>query len=151
LAKTYKQESPTRLTRRALLLISCTRRVDFEAELPNGIRLKTADFGGLFSESRVKPCCKDSDDYHVKHSDCRVSPLPIAENCLLKMPKLNSRKALNRKSRTLVLQTLDRRELFAADVVIDWNNLALDAIRASSTAPPVASRALAITQTAVYD
>jgi len=38
-----------------------------------------------------------------------------------------------------------------ADVVIDWNNAALDAIRAGSTAPPVASRSLAILQVSIYD
>ena len=38
-----------------------------------------------------------------------------------------------------------------ADVVTDWNNAALDAIRAARTAPPVASRSLAIFQVAVYD
>jgi hypothetical protein len=53
--------------------------------------------------------------------------------------------------RRLRLETLERRELLAADMVIDWNNVALNAIRASSTAPPVASRALAIMQTSVYD
>jgi hypothetical protein len=38
-----------------------------------------------------------------------------------------------------------------ADVVTDWNNAALDAIRAGSTAPPVASRSLAILQVSIYD
>ena len=31
-----------------------------------------------------------------------------------------------------------------ADVVTDWNNAALDAIRAGNTSPPIASRSLAI-------
>lgn len=65
--------------------------------------------------------------------------------------KINPQRTTNRTSRQPVLETLDRREPFAADLVIDWNNIALDAIRASSTAPPVASRALAIAQTSVYD
>jgi len=38
-----------------------------------------------------------------------------------------------------------------ADVVNDWNNAALDAIRAGSTAPPVASRSLAILHASIYD
>jgi hypothetical protein len=38
-----------------------------------------------------------------------------------------------------------------ADVVTDWNNAALDAIRAGSTAPPIASRSLAILQASIYD
>ncbi|MCI0746270.1 MAG: phosphatase PAP2 family protein [Verrucomicrobia subdivision 3 bacterium] len=38
-----------------------------------------------------------------------------------------------------------------ADVVTDWNNVALDAIRAGRTSPPQASRQLAILHTAIYD
>jgi hypothetical protein len=35
--------------------------------------------------------------------------------------------------------------------VTDWNNAALDAIRAGSTAPPIASRSLAILHASIYD
>ena len=38
-----------------------------------------------------------------------------------------------------------------ADVVTDWNNAALDAIRAGNTSPPIASRALAILHASIYD
>ena len=38
-----------------------------------------------------------------------------------------------------------------ADVVTDWNKAALDAIRADRTAPPMASRNLAILHAAIYD
>src|SRR6266480_1723612 len=38
-----------------------------------------------------------------------------------------------------------------ADVVTDWNNAALDAIRAERTAPPIASRSLAILNVSIYD
>jgi hypothetical protein len=38
-----------------------------------------------------------------------------------------------------------------ADVVTDWNNAALDAIRAGNTAPPIASRSLAILHASTYD
>ena len=38
-----------------------------------------------------------------------------------------------------------------ADVVTDWNNATLDAIRADRTAPPIASRSLAIAHVAIYD
>ncbi len=38
-----------------------------------------------------------------------------------------------------------------ADVVTDWNTAALDAIRAGSTAPPIASRSLAILHVSIYD
>jgi PAP2 superfamily len=38
-----------------------------------------------------------------------------------------------------------------ADVVTDWNNAALDAIRDGRTAPPIASRSLAILHVSIYD
>jgi hypothetical protein len=38
-----------------------------------------------------------------------------------------------------------------ADGVTDWNNAALDAIRAGHTAPPIASRSLAILHVSIYD
>jgi membrane-associated phospholipid phosphatase len=38
-----------------------------------------------------------------------------------------------------------------ADVVTDWNNAALDAIRGGHTAPPIASRSLAILHVSIYD
>jgi hypothetical protein len=38
-----------------------------------------------------------------------------------------------------------------ADVVTDWNNAALDAIRVGRTAPPIASRSLAILHASIYD
>src|SRR4029434_9797945 len=39
----------------------------------------------------------------------------------------------------------------SADVVTDWNNAALDSIRAGNTNPPIASRSLAILHVSVYD
>jgi PAP2 superfamily len=41
--------------------------------------------------------------------------------------------------------------LVHADVVTDWNSAALDAIRAGHTAPPIASRSLAIVHVSIYD
>jgi hypothetical protein len=38
-----------------------------------------------------------------------------------------------------------------SDVVTDWNTAALNAIKASRTAPPPASRGLAILHTSMYD
>ncbi|MCX7418576.1 MAG: hypothetical protein NT013_03440, partial [Planctomycetia bacterium] len=49
------------------------------------------------------------------------------------------------------LEVLEDRIVMAADAVIDWNNIALDAIRVDKTAPPRASRALAILRVAIYD
>src|SRR3979409_2316833 len=37
------------------------------------------------------------------------------------------------------------------DVVTDWNNAALDAIRAGNTNPPIASRSRAILHVSIYD
>ena len=39
----------------------------------------------------------------------------------------------------------------SADVVTDWNNAALDAIRGDRTAPPIASRSLAIAHECAYN
>src|SRR5439155_19786821 len=39
----------------------------------------------------------------------------------------------------------------AAQVILDWNSAALDAIRTEATSPPKASRALAIVQAAMFD
>ena len=49
-------------------------------------------------------------------------------------------------STTLLIGTLAH-----ADVVMDWNIAALDAIRAGGTAPPIASRSLAICHISIYD
>src|SRR5882762_10300410 len=49
------------------------------------------------------------------------------------------------------LESLEDRCLLSANVVLEWNQLALDAIRQTNAIPPAASRALAITQAAVYD
>ena len=38
-----------------------------------------------------------------------------------------------------------------ADIVTDWNTLALNAIRTNRTAPPIAARNLAILHIAIYD
>src|SRR5947208_9942800 len=51
----------------------------------------------------------------------------------------------------LGIERLEDRELLAADLVIEWNNAALAAIRADKTPPPMASRDLAILHTAIYD
>src|SRR5437899_25695 len=51
----------------------------------------------------------------------------------------------------LRLEQLEDRCLLSANVVVQWNQLALDAIRQVKPNPLVASRALAIEQVAVYD
>jgi hypothetical protein len=53
--------------------------------------------------------------------------------------------------RSARLESLEPRLLFAADVVLEWNEILLDAVRADATPPPRASRAMAIVHTAVYD
>lgn len=54
-------------------------------------------------------------------------------------------------TRPLNLEKLEDRSLLAADLVIDWNNVTLQAIRTASTNPPIASRNLAIVHTSIYD
>src|SRR6478609_9493691 len=49
------------------------------------------------------------------------------------------------------LEPLDDRCLPSANVVLEWNQLAVHAVGQARVSPPVASRALAITQAAVYD
>ncbi len=53
--------------------------------------------------------------------------------------------------RRLFLEQLEPRDLFAADMVIQWNDHILAAIRVDKTPPPKASRNLAIIQASVYD
>ncbi|RLS56859.1 MAG: phosphatase PAP2 family protein [Planctomycetota bacterium] len=49
------------------------------------------------------------------------------------------------------VNTLEDRKMLSADVVMQWNEVMLDAIRDVKPAPPVASRAMAIVSTAVFD
>ena len=62
---------------------------------------------------------------------------------------------MNAFSRLLFVATIHLASSIAvparADVVTDWNNAALDAIRANNTAPPIASRSLAILHASIYD
>ena len=55
------------------------------------------------------------------------------------------------KQRRLRVEQLEDRCLPSANVVLEWNQLTLDAIRQTGMNTPLASRALAITQAAVYD
>lgn len=48
-------------------------------------------------------------------------------------------------------ESLESRELLSNDAVLQWNAIALDAIRTDHTAPPVAARDLAILHIAIYD
>ncbi len=55
------------------------------------------------------------------------------------------------KQRSLHVELLEDRCMPSANVILEWNQLAIDAIRATKSNPLVSSRALAITQAAVYD
>ena len=55
------------------------------------------------------------------------------------------------KHSALRVEQLEDRAVLSASVVLEWNQLTLDAIRLTGTNTPLASRALAITQAAVYD
>jgi membrane-associated phospholipid phosphatase len=58
---------------------------------------------------------------------------------------------INGASSDFVIEALESRWHLAGDVVVDWNNVALDAIRGTLTSPPYAARDLAIVQLSVYD
>ncbi len=64
---------------------------------------------------------------------------------------LPSSTRFRRQNRQLKIERLEHRKLLAADLVLTWNNVMLDAIRFGKTPPPIASRAMAIVQTAIYD
>ena len=51
----------------------------------------------------------------------------------------------------LAFEQLESRDLMAADMVLQWNDHLLEAVRADRTAPPIAARAMAIVHTAIYD
>ena len=53
--------------------------------------------------------------------------------------------------RRLTLERLEDRSLLAGDMVLQWNEVLLDAIRADRTAPPLAARNMAIVHVAIYD
>lgn len=55
------------------------------------------------------------------------------------------------KQSRLRVEPLEDRAVPSANVVLEWNTRTLEAIKATSTNPLLASRALAITQVAVYD
>src|SRR5438067_12400289 len=56
-----------------------------------------------------------------------------------------------KKSSLLTVEPLEDRCLLSANVVLEWNQLAVHAVGQARVNPVVASRALAITQAAVYD
>src|SRR5262245_33102926 len=56
-----------------------------------------------------------------------------------------------RRAPALAVEVLEERCLLAADVILEWNQLLLDAARASRASSPAFSRVLAIESAAVYD
>ena len=52
---------------------------------------------------------------------------------------------------SIAYESLESRQLLAGDMVLQWNEQLLDAIRINKTPPPVASRAMAIVHTAIFD
>ncbi|MGV3486096.1 MAG: phosphatase PAP2 family protein, partial [Planctomycetaceae bacterium] len=63
----------------------------------------------------------------------------------------HSRRHVAARRRIGRLERLEPRQLMAADVVMQWNNSALDAIRATNTPPPIAARSLAMVHAAIFD
>jgi membrane-associated phospholipid phosphatase len=66
-------------------------------------------------------------------------------------PRPKARAAARRAGFRPRLEPLDDRCLPSANVVLEWNQLALHAVGQARVSPVVGSRALAITQAAVYD
>ena len=64
---------------------------------------------------------------------------------------LAARRIPHERSRELRFEPLEARALMAADTVLEWNDILLDAVRVDRTAPPIASRAMAIVHAAIYD
>lgn len=58
---------------------------------------------------------------------------------------------ITRLPRRRSFERLETRQLMSADVVTQWNDTTIDAIRLDATSPPVAARALAMVHTAIYD
>ena len=56
-----------------------------------------------------------------------------------------------RIERVPAAEVLESRQYLSGDAVIQWNQVLLDAIRTDRTAPPIASRDLAIVHTAIFD
>ncbi len=61
------------------------------------------------------------------------------------------RTSASRIERILTAEVLESRQYLSVDAVIQWNQILLDAIRTDRTAPPIASRDLAIMHTAIFD
>jgi membrane-associated phospholipid phosphatase len=58
---------------------------------------------------------------------------------------------VRQKQNRFCVEPLEERRLLSANLVVEWNQLALQSIGQAKVSPVVASRALAITQAAVYD
>lgn len=65
--------------------------------------------------------------------------------------RLQSSRARLQPETDLSFENLEARQLLAGDMVVQWNEQLLEAIRATTPAPPVASRAMAIVHTAIFD
>ncbi len=62
-----------------------------------------------------------------------------------------SRASASRQTAGYAFEVLESRALLSTDAVLQWNAIALDAIRTDRTAPPMAARDLAIIHVAIYD
>src|SRR5262245_56295135 len=58
---------------------------------------------------------------------------------------------ISRSSARLRIELLEDRCLLSGDVVLQWNDVLLNAIRTDKTPPPPASRNMAIVHAAIYD
>ena len=72
-------------------------------------------------------------------------------NSMTGRPRRAARCAACRSAVTGISEILEVRQLLTADMVIQWNDVLLDAIRADRKAPPAAARDMAIVHTAIFD
>jgi hypothetical protein len=76
----------------------------------------------------------------------------VAERCgVIHRGTTRSRQEVYLSVTRLLVCVLAISRVAQADVVTDWNKVALNAIRASKTPPPIASRALAILHVSIFD
>ncbi|MEJ7595121.1 MAG: phosphatase PAP2 family protein [Planctomycetaceae bacterium] len=66
-------------------------------------------------------------------------------------PRSARRASASRIERIPAAEILESRQYLSVDAVIQWNQILLDAIRTDRTAPPIASRDMAIMHTAIFD
>ena len=82
--------------------------------------------------------------HFIRHIVSNAGPRRASSACRSSGPR-------KRSGADCRLESLESRQLLSADMVVTWNEVLLDAIRVDRTAPPVASRSMAIVHIAIFD